>query len=81
MKYDEFDIELARASNAPEPEANAERANEILALIDETRLDDAEARLAKVSDPEIKESLANLIDFNRTCLCIPQEDLIAAMSQ
>ncbi|MHC1729611.1 MAG: hypothetical protein AB9866_27020 [Syntrophobacteraceae bacterium] len=74
MLYDEFSIELAHARNAPEPEANAERANGILELIDARRIDRALARLPEITDPGIRRDLEQIIEFNRTCRCIPLEE-------
>jgi len=78
MAYDDFSIALARKRGAPDPEGNVRRANEICALITAFRFDEAVEALDSVTDPVIRQDLERLIEFNRTCLCIPREDLIAA---
>jgi len=76
MAYDDFDIALARKRGAPDPEGNALRANGIIALIDRLLLDEAADRLDEITDPMVRRDLEQQIEFNKTCLCIPREDLM-----
>jgi hypothetical protein len=68
--YDDFSIELARKRGAPDPEGNAARANALVDLIHEERLQDAAAVLDGITDPVIRRDLEILIRFNSTCRCI-----------
>ena len=68
--YDDFDLALMKKRNAPDPEENIRRANEIIALCNERRCDEAEALLAGITDPIVREDLAHCIEFDRTCRCI-----------
>jgi hypothetical protein len=68
--YDDFDLQLLKQRNAPDPEENVRRANRILELSNESRFEEAEALLPSITDPSIHEDLVHMIEFNRTCLCI-----------
>ena len=68
--FDERHIELARKSGAPDPEGNARRAEEILALLRERRIDEARSRLDGITDPVLKNDLVHFIEFSATGLCI-----------
>lgn len=70
MRYDDFDIDLARKRGAPDPEGNVQRANAILPLIVEMRLDEARSRLDEITDSAIRGDLEQLIHFQETCTCI-----------
>jgi hypothetical protein len=70
MSYDDFSITIAREQGAPEPEANAARANAIIALIVEKRFNEARRDIGSVSDPMIAQDLRNLLDFWKTCPCL-----------
>jgi hypothetical protein len=70
--YDEFSLKLLKKRNAPDPEGNILRANQILALCNERRCDEAEALLPGITDPIIKEDLARCIEFDRTCRCLTE---------
>jgi hypothetical protein len=72
MSYDDFDIELARKSGAPDPEINAQKANNILDLLKGDHPDLAEAKtlLKSITDPVIVSDLERIIHFEATCRCI-----------
>jgi len=69
--YDDFDLELLRKDpDEPDPEANILRANEIIALCNQQRFDEAQSLLQAVTSPSIREDLTHSIEFDRTCWCI-----------
>jgi hypothetical protein len=70
MRYDDFDIELAKKRGAPEPEENLARANFILGLIDSGMLAEARQRLAQITDSVLRGDLENLIDCRSSWSCI-----------
>lgn len=70
--YDERKLALMKKRNAPDPEENIRRANEIIALCNLQRCDEAEALLSGITDPIMREDLAHGIEFDRTCRCIQE---------
>ena len=72
MNYNDFTIQLARKRGAPDPEGNARRGNEILALMRRHRFDEARARLDSITDPLIRQSLSEAIAFDTGALCMPR---------
>lgn len=70
MRYDQSYIEYARKKGIPDPEGNAARANTVLALIEEQRLDDALARLDGITDPSLRRNLETLLDVRMHWGCI-----------
>jgi hypothetical protein len=70
--YDQLSIDLARKAGAPDPEGNAKRANEIIALLPSDRFEEARAKLDGITDPSIRKNLLTLIEVNETCRCIPK---------
>jgi hypothetical protein len=72
--YDQTDIERARKAGAPDPEGNAKRANEIIALLPSENFKEARKRLSGITDPGIKKDLLIIIEFDETCRCIPRPE-------
>jgi len=71
--YDDFDLALLRKDpSEPEPEENIRRANEIIALCNQQRFEEAGFLLQSVTSPSIREDLAHSIEFDRTCWCIQE---------
>jgi len=70
--YDERKLALMKKRNAPDPEENIRRANEIIALCNQQRCDEAEALLGGITDPVTRQAMADCILFDRTCRCIQE---------
>jgi hypothetical protein len=80
MRYDDFDIELAKKRGAPDPEENLARANFVVELILKSvveygHLDTATAAEAKglletITDSVLRGDLETLIDCRSSWSCI-----------